>query len=133
MAEVRRYAKTVMGDSNTDKWSQFFYPAASICYAYRPSIKPGEVLAEKFKEHNWFCPTLGQCLRLYWYSKLAPADENIFTKAKNAGRFTDFAATDFWSSTEYSQMGAWFANFGSGPMGGNYKSSAYYCRPLAAF
>ena len=57
----------------------------------------------------------------------------IETKAKNAGRFTDFAATYFWSSTEYSQTSAWHANFGSGNMGNNLKCSTFYCRPLAAF
>lgn len=133
MAEIRRYAKKVMGDANADKWSQFFYPAASMCYAYRPGTKPGEELADKFKEHNWFCPTSGQLLRLYWYSKLAPADQNIFTKAKNAGKFTDFTATYFWASTEYSQNHAWYVNFGSGGTNTYNKFYTYCCRPLAAF
>lgn len=42
------------------------------------------------------------------------------------------AATNFWSSTENSQMNAWNANFGSGNMGNNNKYNTYYCRPLAA-
>lgn len=42
------------------------------------------------------------------------------------------AATNFWSSTENSQINAWNANFGSGNMGNNNKYNTYYCRPLAA-
>lgn len=133
MAEVRRYAKTVMGETNSDKWSQFFYPAASMCYAYEPAVKPGEELSEKFKAHNWFLPTNGQLGRLYWYSKLAPAAQNIFTRAKNAGKFTDFVSTYFWACTEGSQNGAWYVYFSSGNATYGSKSSTNYCRPLAAF
>lgn len=133
MAEVRRYARRVMGDTNADKWSQFFYPAASICYAYRPAVKPGEDLADKFKEHNWFLPTSGQLARLYWYAKQASAADNIFAKAKAAGRFADFTAAYFWTSTEYNQIFAMLVNFSSGNTPYYIKSYTYYCRPLAAF
>lgn len=133
MAEVRRYAKENMSEANFAKWSQFFYPGPSACYAYQPSVKPGEELADKFKAHNWFAPTNGQLGRLYWYSKLAPAEKNIFRKAIDAGKFANFAGASFWSCTESSQTGAWSVYFGSGYTTSNGKYPDLYVRPLAAF
>ena len=133
MAEVRRYAKENMSEANFAKWSQFFYPGPSACYAYQPSVKPGEELADKFKAHNWFAPTNGQLGRLYWYSKLAPAEQNIFRKAIDAGKFANFTGTSFWSCTESSQFYAWYVYFGSGYTGYYGKCYDLYVRPLAAF
>ena len=133
MAEVRRYAKEDMGEVNYEKWSQFFYPAISAAYAYQPSVKAGEELADKFKAHNWFLPANGHLGRMYWYSKLAPAEKNIFAKAIADGKFTDFAAAYYWACTEYSQSHAWIVGFGSGNTGGFYKYSTMYSRALAAF
>ncbi|MGM9767471.1 MAG: hypothetical protein ACI3Z0_03270 [Candidatus Cryptobacteroides sp.] len=133
MAEVRRYAKEEMGESNYEKWSQFFYPAVSAAYAYQPSVKAGEVLADKFKAHNWFLPTAGQQGRLYWYSKLAPAERNIFAKAIADGKFTDFTASGYWASTECIQGNAWSVDFGSGYTTGGSKYGTVCGRALAAF
>lgn len=36
----------------------YYYPAASICYAYEPSVGKNEVLADKFKSGHWFLPTV---------------------------------------------------------------------------
>lgn len=133
MAEVRRYAKEDMGEANYEKWSQFFYPAASAAYAYQPSVKAGEELADKFKAHNWFLPTNGHLGRMYWYSKLAPAEKNIFAKAIADGKFTDFAAAYYWSCTESSQPGAWHVYFASGRTHNGIKYTTMYSRALAAF
>lgn len=133
MAEVRRYAKEDMGEANYEKWSQFFYPAASAAYAYQPSVKAGEELADKFKAHNWFLPANGHLGRMYWYSKLAPAEKNIFAKAIADGKFTDFAATGYWPCTELSQGYAWNVYFASGYTNLNDKCNTMYSRALAAF
>ncbi len=133
MAEVRRYAKVNMSEANYAKWSQFFYPSASACYAYQPSVKAGEELADKFKAHNWFAPTAGQLARLYWYTKLAPADQNIFRKAIEAGRFINMSSSYFWTSTEYYPFTAWNVYFGSGDVGSGNKCTGMYSRALAAF
>ena len=121
-----------MGEANYEKWSQFFYPAASAAYAYQPSVKAGEELADKFKAHNWFLPANGHLGRMYWYSKLAPAEKNIFAKAIADGKFTDFAAAYYWSCTEGSHD-AWYVHFASGGTGGGYKYSTMCSRALAAF
>ena len=133
MAEVRRYAKVSMSEANYAKWSQFFYPSASACYAYQPSVKAGEELADKFKAHNWFAPTAGQLARLYWYTKLAPADQNIFRKAIEAGRFINMSSSHFWTSAEFSPGSAWYVGFGSGIVYINIKCTDLYSRALAAF
>ena len=45
-----------------NNYRQFYYPAASYCYAYMPTyvLQPGEVVADKLKPHNWWLPTLGE-------------------------------------------------------------------------
>ena len=42
-----------------------YYPAASICYAYKPTQKSS--LDPKFKEHNWFLPGMGDFLKIGYY------------------------------------------------------------------
>lgn len=116
------------------KWSQICYPAASAAYAYQPAIlKQGEVLSDKFKAHNWFLPSSGQLHRLYWYYRQRGKDAGIFDKAVNAGVFTQFRATYHWSSTEYSQNGAWGVNFANGSTYNYSKYNSYVVRAVAAF
>ena len=42
-----------------------YYPAPSVCYAYRPTQKSS--LDPKFKEHNWFLPCMGDFLKIGYY------------------------------------------------------------------
>jgi hypothetical protein len=73
MTDLRNWAKGTgsgqLGDTEYgNKWSQLYYPAASACYAYEPQVtKSGEVLADRFRKHNWFLPTNGLLGRLFWY------------------------------------------------------------------
>ena len=41
------------------------YPAASYCYVYTPTVKPGEVLNEKFTKHNWYLPSMSELLYMW--------------------------------------------------------------------
>ena len=62
-------AQLVASNNNQAKYSAFYYPMASKCYAYSPldhiELKPGEVLSDKFKRHKWFMPAAGELARLY--------------------------------------------------------------------
>lgn len=45
-----------------------------------------------------------------------------------------FAASSYWSSTEYSQNNSWYVNFSSGNFySGGYKYISYSVRPIVAF
>lgn len=130
-----RTAMQSNGETNFAKWSQLYYPAASAAYAYQPTVlKRGELLADKFKSHNWFLPPQGLLARLYWYhSQGVSHDRNIFKRSIADGKFTGFSASYHWSSTEYSAANSWFVNFSNGYFGHNLKSLSTVVRAVAAF
>ena len=133
IATLRNYMATEYEDANSAKWSQIYYPAASAAYAYEPTVV-GYELADKFKAHNWFLPANGLLMRLCWYrSKGTGSDSNIFKKAIEKQIFTNFTASPFWSSTEYSSYFAWHCYFSSYSTGYNTKCNSYEVRPVAAF
>lgn len=44
-----------------------YYPQASLCYAFEPSVKNKSILLDKFKKHNWFIGSGGEVIRLAYY------------------------------------------------------------------
>lgn len=119
-AVLTQYINDIIADNeNLSKFQQYYYPAASRCYAYQPVVKSDEDLADKFKIHNWYLPSIGELMRMYWHSKQGGNYDddkigNIFQKAISEGVFTDFPASYFWSSSEGSQGSSWYVYFGSG-------------------
>lgn len=145
---IRQWATNEYEDTYPNKWSQLYYPAASAAYAYEPTgpFKTGEVLADKFKCHNWFLPSGGLLARMYyWYARTYnggathnPTDsrnstDNIFKKALDKGKFTNFSAGNHWAATEYGSGYAWNVNFGSGGFGVSGKYYSDVVRAVAAF
>ena len=108
-----------------------------MCYAYEPSVKPGEVLSNKFRAHKWWLPSAGELGRICYY-KLQGYDygnkQAIFAKAYNIGIFTP-PNDKLWSSTEHSEPYSWFVRFSDGYVGGGgyFKYSNYPIRAVAAF
>ena len=52
--------------------SSWYFPAASYCYSYEPGcsdlkLKNGEVLSGAFKAHNWFLPSIGELIHIWYY------------------------------------------------------------------
>lgn len=131
----------LMNDVVTDngglaKYRQFYYPAASLCNCYEPGVKPGETLSDKFKAGKWFLPSEGELARIYWYHSQGyevGTPDAIFAQAVNDGRMTAMSNSWYWSSTEYSQNGAWLVNFSDGYTGSIYKYLSYAVRAVAAF
>lgn len=127
----------VAANSDTAKYQQYYYPAASYCYAYQPTVlRSGEVLNDKFKKHNWYLPSEGENCRMYWYKSkgyTVGTSHAIFAKAVTAGIFTQWTESWYWSSSEYSASGAWYVNFHNGhvPVNGKYLNG--YVRAVAAF
>ena len=110
---VVEWATNELKDEYPNKWKQLYYPAASMAYAYEPkaTLKQGEVLADRFKAHNWFLPSNGMLARILWYQKLSPV--NIFEKATTKGVFKAYPSSVYWSSAESNVTYAWYVGFGN--------------------
>ena len=124
---------------NAQKYQQYYYPAASYCNAYVPTLdKVTETLAEPFTEGHWFLMSSGEMARCSWYAmkgyNLGVAN-NIFAQAKADLRFDVFLDTWYWLSSEYSEVHSWLMFPVSGQFyGGNYvKSYAFQVRAAVAF
>ena len=110
-----------------NNYRQFFFPAASLCHAYEPTVKAGEVLADKFKAHHWFLPAEGELARFVWHNM-----NGSFQMAVNAGIYTVTTAYH-WSSTEYSEYVAWGVGASDGSVYYNGKHGQGSVRAWAAF
>ena len=128
-------AAQAAGYSNYVRYRQFYYPAASYCYAYEPAVGRAETLPDKFKAHNWWLPSQGELSRIYWYhSKGYTGDADaIFSAANIAGILTQFTASGYWSSSEYSSRYAWYVGFHNGGVYNGSKYGTGCVRAVAAF
>lgn len=122
--------------NNAQKYQQFYYPAASYCNAYAPSLDSGDHLVEKFGEGRWFLMSSGEMARCYWYAmkgyNLGVAN-NIFAQAKADFRFEVFTDQQYWLSSEHSEMLSHFleTNVFYSTYGNKYRS--LFVRPAVAF
>lgn len=124
--------------NNATKYQQYYYPAASYCNAYVPSLNSGDHLVEKFGEGRWFLMSSGEMARCSWYAmkgyNLGVAN-NIFAQAKADLRFEVFSDQRYWLSSEASELSSWTIY----PVTGHcdsfygYKSNTCYVRPAVAF
>ena len=124
---------------NAQKYQQYYYPAASYCNAYVPTLdKVTETLAEPFTEGHWFLMSSGEMARCSWYAmkgyNLGVAN-NIFAQAKADLRFDVFLDTWYWLSSEFSEVSSWHMHPVSGQFYGNgyYKDGAGQVRAAVAF
>ena len=141
LVDCMEYVKSTYKDA----YQEIYYPAASKCYAYDPtvssSLKEGEELNEKFSIHNWFLPSIGDLARLYWYHSQGyeTTNENaIFAKSVNEVNFTKFPSSHHWSSTEGNSSISWLVVFYDGGIYvshgyGTAKYLSYDVRPCVAF
>ena len=101
-AMLTQYINNIIANNeNLSKYQQFYYPAASKCYAYQPTVKAGEELANKFKYHNWYLPSVGELMRMYWHARQGVNYDDdkigaIFQKAIDAGILNDFSNSWYW-------------------------------------
>jgi len=136
---LTQYIEDVIANNdNTSKYQQYYYPAASKCYAYQPAVKSDEVLADQFKAHNWYLPSCGELVRMYWHSKKGGTYDDdkigaIFQTAIDAGVFIDFTNSWYWSSSENSQFYSWYVNFSNGYFSSSNKYGSVNVRAVAAF
>lgn len=124
---------------NAQKYQQYYYPAASYCNAYVPTLdNDTETLAEPFTEGHWFLMSSGEMARCSWYAMKGynvGVANNIFAQAKADFRFSEFLSTGYWLSSEYSEDRSINMNPVSGIFNGSYgqKSDSYLLRAAVAF
>ena len=127
-------SKIIENNGNAAKYQQYYWPAASYCYAYEPTVADGEELAPKFKAHNWYLPAIGELVRQYWYYRQGLAsDLNIFANAINNAVMANYTASNRWSSSEGSQALAWFVYFSDGIFSNYNKCNSVVVRAVCAF
>lgn len=124
--------------NNAQKYQQYYYPAASYCNAYVPTLDSGDHLVEKFGEGRWFLMSSGEMARCSWYAKKGYDDASvphaIFAKPWADLRFTKFQSTWYWLSSEYSEFYSWILNPVSGQFLNFYgKYDAIQVRAAVAF
>ena len=124
----------IENNGNAAKYQQYYWPAASFCYAYEPEVAKGETLSPKFKAHNWYLPSSGELARQYWYYRQGlESNLNIFATAVNNGVMDNFTSSSRWSSSEYNRAYAWNVNFSNGIFLTNYKYGGTVVRAVCAF
>lgn len=123
--------------NNAQKYQQYYYPAASYCNAYVPTLdNDTQTLAEQFTEGHWFLMSSGEMARCSWYAmkgyNLGVAN-NIFAQAKADLRFNVFLSNRYWLSSECSEIYSWILNPVSGQFwGGNWTSDKYFSNLVRA-
>lgn len=127
-------SKIIENNGNAAKYQQYYWPAASYCYAYEPTVADGEELAPKFKAHNWYLPAIGELVRQYWYYRQGLAsDLNIFANAINNAVMANYTASNRWSGSERNQSNAWHVGFSNGNFSGHSKYNSFVVRAVCAF
>ena len=112
--------------NNAQKYQQYYYPAASYCNAYVPTLDNNtQTLAEQFSEGHWFLMSSGEMARCSWYARKGYDDAStphaIFAKPWADLRFTKFSNTEYLLSSEYSETNSWLLN----PVTGGYNFYSY--------
>ena len=133
---LRAWATNTLEDAYPNKWSQLAYPFVSACYAYEPERKwkEGEVLADKFKAHNWFAPTEGLLSRICWFVQYGEyGGMDVFKDAKDKGYVNFSSSSNHWSVTEYGTHRGWYVLFSNGYTENLPKYNSHVGRAISSF
>ena len=126
----------VKSNGNNYDYEQYYYPAASLCFAYEPTVGATRTLKDCFKAGNWALPALGDLVRLGYHSLVGNMAER-FTKWYNAGYFTPIDVRwngSHWSSTKNRREYNWYVQFVQKQISSVQPiSSKWFVRPVAAF
>ncbi len=107
---------------NNNNYRQYYYPAASWCYAYQPAVRSYETLSDKFKAHKWWLPSCGELARMIFYwlrnDETGVSKYDAFKSAKAAGTISSFGTGYLWCSTEFNPTIVWFVKGDTGVVSG---------------
>jgi hypothetical protein len=65
LSAIDKATKITHEYNNSNDLECLYYPAASLCYAFKPTQKAA--LDPKFGEHKWFLPCMGDLLKIGYY------------------------------------------------------------------
>lgn len=143
-AQLMEVLDDIVRVTGNSKASQFYWPAAMICFAYQPTgLKAGEVLSDKFKSHRWWLPSVGEGTRIIYWDLWKPSDtdspQDAFALARAHGYVTIkkqyYART--WTSDEWNLTTPIPYAFENTNTQGLYyeskKNLNYYIRPVVSF
>lgn len=136
MEHLNQLMTDIVTEMGHAKYRQYYYPAASLCHAYQPAVKTGEVLSPLFLAGKWSLPCEGDLARLCWFHKCGyelTNDGAIFARGRNDNVFSAFTNTWYWSASEYSRGGAWIVYFSDGYTGNYGKYGSSRVRAVVAF
>lgn len=138
LTECIKSVQTAPG--HAEKYQQFYYPAASYCNAYVPTLDNNtKTLAEPFTEGHWFLMSSGEMARCSWYAMKGynvGVANNIFAQAKADFRFEAFIYGLYQLSSEVSELSAWVLDSVSGRFDGGGVACKFReerVRPAVAF
>ena len=148
--KICTFATDKLSSSYPNIYSQYLYPAASMCYAYEPTISSGNTLNPKFTKHHWYLPAIGELARLYYFAAICNPNDSHYVSQANGNPYPDIfdnavsmlgsvkfsrldTSTAYWSSAEYYDGSAWFIYFTNGQTYGNKKCLTFAVRACAAF
>ncbi len=117
-------------------YAQYYYPAASYCHAYAPSLPTSRTLADGLGAGHWFLPSAGELNRLSFYVRhgSAFADQYaIFSRGVTDGKFAMPGTNLYWSSSECSAYSSWNQDLQSGSLRYDNKRNSDVVRPVLAF
>lgn len=139
-------AQLAADNNNEEKYWGHYFLAASCCYSYEPiNIGEGEELADRFKKHNWYLPSVGELVRIAWYFyqryKGIDPEADIFKRAVELGIMEDFNITGadrmgaHWSSNDKSDYNGWYVDFMNCyvTFDPSQKYARCYTRPVCTF
>ena len=126
-------------NANATKYQQYYYPAASRCWAYVPNVGTGRTLDARLGLHRWHLMSVGEMLRMSWHLRKGTAigtEWACFAKALQGGNMVKPRSSWYWSASEIHQTYSWYVYPQSGQLGNDYygvKYNGYVVRPALAF
>lgn len=133
----------ITSHSNNSNYQEYYYPAASLCYAYSPNVGNAD-LDERLGAHHWYLMSIGELARMSFHLRKGDTigtEWACFAKALQLGKMTKPVSDWYWSAAECTSLSTWESNPITGELACNYNGYPYYTykynahiiRPAIAF
>ena len=96
LTDFLNYFENTYTDSSIN--TAALYPAATLCYLYKPEIKPTETLDPKFDKYNWYLPS---CVEHAYMFKCTKTQEFALLQTIAAGVWDGIATSGTYSGPAY--------------------------------
>ena len=124
-------------NANTTKYQQYYYPAASRCWAYVPNLGDKYQLDARLGLHRWHLMSVGELLRMSWHLRKGDTTGTewaCFAKALQGGNMVKPGSWWYKAASEINQMYSWNVEPHSGQLVFySDKYGAAIVRPALAF